>query len=478
MNTHHKKTKIIATIGPASRSPKVIEELLNNGVNVFRLNFSHGSHEDHEKSIKIISVIANKLKVYPGILADLQGPKIRTGITKGDKTITLKAGASVIVTTKKIECTDSILCIDYPGIFDDIFVGEEILINDGAIRLKVESIQKAQKKARCRVLTTGVYSSHKGVNFPKAKLSVPSFTDKDKKDLSFILTQNVQFVALSFVRRKADILPLASIIKKSGKNIKIIIKIEKPEAEKNLEEILDVCDGIMVARGDLGIETSPYVVPLLQKHMIKHANKRGKIVIVATQMLESMIEHAIPTRAESTDVANAVIDDTDALMLSGETAMGKYPGLTVDTMSKIAKMTEQSSYVNKEVRDLSLKPRIIPHAMCEAAAWASKDLNNIPVLVFTMSGDTALYLSKIRTRAPIYAFSPSMQVVSQCALFWNTEGFILPFTSNMVQLQQQAEEILIAHKLIKKGELALVISGTTQVKGATNFIRVKKVGEA
>ena len=477
MKNNHKKTKIIATIGPASRSPKMIEELLNNGVNVFRLNFSHGSHEDHEKSIQIITAVSKKLKVYPGILADLQGPKIRTGLTKADKPITLKAGASVILTTNKIECTESMLCIDYPGILNDIFLGEEILINDGAIRLKVEAIHKAQKQASCRVLTTGVYSSHKGVNFPNAKLSVPSFTAKDKKDLAFILTQNVQFVALSFVRRKADILPLASSIIKSNKHIKLIIKIEKPEAEKNLDEILDVCDGIMVARGDLGIETSPYVVTLLQKHMIKQANKRGKIVIVATQMLESMIEHAMPTRAESTDVANAVIDDTDALMLSGETAMGKYPALAVDTMAKIAAMTEHSSYLNKDIRILSLKPRITSNAMCEAAAWASKDLNNIPVLVFTMSGDTALYLSKIRTQAPIYAFSPSMQVVCQCALFWNTEGFCLPFNNNMVELQKQAEEILMSRKLVKKGNLVLVISGTTQVKGATNFVRVKKVGE-
>jgi len=477
MPLNHKKTKIIATIGPASRSQKVIEELLTNGVNVFRLNFSHGSHDDHEQSMRIIAAAAKKLNMNPGILADLQGPKIRTGVTKADKPVILKAGSRVILTTKKIECTDSILCIDYPGILNDIYIGEEILINDGAIRLKVESIQKAQKQATCRVLTTGVYSSHKGVNFPNAKLSVPSFTAKDKKDLAFILTQNVQFVALSFVRRKADILPLASIIKKSDKHIKIIIKIEKPEAEKNLEEILDVCDGIMVARGDLGIETSPYIVTLLQKHMIKHANKRGKMVIVATQMLESMIEHAMPTRAESTDVANAVIDDTDALMLSGETAVGKYPGLAVDTMAKIAMTTEHSSYLNKEVRNLTLKSRITPHAMCEAAAWASKDLNNIPVMVFTMSGDTALYLAKIRTQAPIYAFSPSMQVVSQCALFWNTEGFLLPFSSNIVELQKQAEAILISRRLVKKGNLILVISGTTPVKGATNFVRVKKVGE-
>jgi pyruvate kinase len=472
-----KKTKIIVTIGPASRSQKVIEELINNGANVFRLNFSHGSHEDHAETIANINAAAKKLNVFPGILADLQGPKIRTGLTAADEPVTLKAGHKIIITTKKIECTDKALCIDYPGILNDVCIGEEILINDGAIRLKVESIDKEQKQVTCRVLAEGSYSSHKGVNFPNAKLNVPSFTEKDKKDLDFILTQNVQFIALSFVRNKADILPLASIIKKSGKHIKLIIKIEKPEAEKNLDEILDVCDGVMVARGDLGIETSPYIVPLLQKHIISKTNERGNIVIVATQMLESMINNAMPTRAESTDVANAIIDDTDALMLSGETAIGKYPGLCVDTMTKIAMMTEESSYPNKEVRNLSCYSKIIPHAMCEAAAWASKDLNYIPVIVFTMSGNTAFYLSKIRNQSPIFAFSSSLQVAAQCSLFWNTKGFYLPFNNNIMELQKQAEEKLIEKKLVKKGSLIIVISGTTPVKGATNFVRVKKVGE-
>jgi pyruvate kinase len=267
------------------------------------------------------------------------------------------------------------------------------------------------------------------------------------------------------------------MIKKSGKQMKIIVKIEKPEAERNLEEILDVCDGIMVARGDLGIETSPYVVPLLQKKMISHANKRGKIVIVATQMLESMIEHALPTRAESTDVANAVIDGTDALMLSGETAMGKYPVLAVQTMTNIAMTTEKSSYCCKEMNDLNLKPRSASRAMCEAAAWASKELNGIPILVFTFSGDTAFYLSKIRAQSPIYAFSPTPLVVSQLALAWNARAFFLPFNNNLIELQRQAEAILLQHRLVRRNDQVLVISGTSPVKGATNFLRAKKVGE-
>ncbi len=477
MNTNIKKAKIIATIGPASRSQKVIEALIRAGANVFRLNFSHGTHEDHAQTIGRIREAAKKTNTFPGILADLQGPKIRTGFTQGDKSITLKEGARVTLTTKKAMCTDSHIFIDYPGILNDIHVGENILINDGAISLRVESIKKSADKAVCKILTTGSFSSHKGVNFPHAKLRVPSFTDKDKKDLEFILKQDVQFVALSFARRKADIVPLASIIRKSGKQIKIIVKIEKPEAEKNIEEILDVCDGIMVARGDLGIETSPYVVPLIQKHLIAQTNKRGKTVIVATQMLESMIEHALPTRAESTDVANAIIDGTDALMLSGETVVGKYPVLAVDTMTKIAAMTEKSSYCSKEINDLNLKPRIAPHAMCEAAAWASRELNGIPVLVFTFSGDTALYLSKIRNQSPIYAFSPSFQVASQLALAWNTRAFVLPFIDKLTELQKQAEAILLKNRLVRKNEQVIVVCGTTPVKGATNFVRVKKIGE-
>ncbi len=477
MSSPHKKAKIIATIGPASRSQEVIEGLMESGANVFRLNFSHGTHDDHAKAIGFIQAAAKKTNTTPGILADLQGPKIRTGRTRGDRTVILKENAKVTLTTKKTLCTDSIIYIDYPGVLNDIYIGEQILVNDGAIALRVDSIQKAAKRAVCTVLTTGSYSSHKGVNFPNAKLHVPSFTEKDKNDLAFVLKHDIQFVALSFVRKKSDVIPLVSIIKKSGKQVKIIAKIEKPEAEKNLEELLDVCDGIMVARGDLGIETSPYVVPLLQKHMIAQANKRGKIVIVATQMLESMIEHALPTRAESTDVANAIIDGADALMLSGETAVGNYPIRSVDTMAKIAALTEKSGYFSKTIIDLNLRPRMASHAMCEAAAWASRELNNSPVLVFTFSGDTAFYLSKIRNQSQIFAFSPSPQVVSQLSLAWNTRAFILPFNDNLLELQQQAEAILLKMRLVRKGEQVIVISGTTPVKGATNFVRVKRVGE-
>jgi len=477
MKIAYKKTKIIATIGPASRSEKVIEELILKGANIFRLNFSHGLPQDHEKTIEYIKTVGKKLGAYPGILADLQGPKIRTGLTRLDKSILLKAGESVTLTTEKTTCTQTMISIDYAGILDDVFVGEEILINDGAIRLKIDAVQKKKKHVVCTVLTTGLFSSHKGVNFPNAKLKIPSFTDKDKKDLDYILLHDVQYIAMSFVRRKADIVPMAGIVKKSGKAIKIIAKIEKPEAEKNLEEILDICDGIMVARGDLGIETSPYVVPLLQKHMIAQANKKGKIVIVATQMLESMIEHALPTRAESSDVANAILDGADALMLSGETAVGSYPGLAVETMAKIAQMTEKSSYFPKDIVNLCLRKRHAPHAMCEAASWASRDLNNIPVLVFSMSGETAFYMSKIRNQSPIFAFSPSTLVVSQLSLAWNTRGFLLPFNGNSVAMQLDAEKILLQEKFVKKGDLVLVICGTTPLKGATNFVRVKKIGE-
>jgi pyruvate kinase len=477
MQNLHKKTKIVATIGPASSSQNVIETLIESGADVFRLNFSHGTHEDHLKTIGYIRGAAKKMNTVPGILADLQGPKIRTGLTQDDKPVLLKEGARIVLTTKKTLCTDSVLSIDYPGILQDIFIGENILINDGAVSLRVQEVRKKEKSAVCKVLTTGKYSSHKGVNFPNTKLHVPSFTEKDKSDLDFVLKQDIQFIALSFVRQKSDIIPLASIIKKSGKQIKIIVKIEKPEAEKNLEEIFDVCDGIMVARGDLGIETSPYIVPLLQKSMVARANKRGKIVIVATQMLESMIENSLPTRAESTDVANAIIDGADGLMLSGETAVGKYPESSVNTMTQIALLTEKSGYVSKTFIDLNLKPRMASHALCEAAAWASKELNTIPVLVFTFSGDTAFYLSKIRNQSNIFAFSPSQQVVAQLSVAWNTRGFLLPFNENLIELQRQAESILIHEKLVRKGEQVIVISGTTPVKGATNLVRVKKIGE-
>jgi pyruvate kinase len=306
---------------------------------------------------------------------------------------------------------------------------------------------------------------------------VPALTPKDRRDLSFALSLDINYVALSFVRRAEDLAPVNRAVKRSGKPVRVIAKIEKPEARDALPAILDACDGIMVARGDLGVETSPYRVPMLQKDFVGTANKRGKLVIVATQMLESMIDRPLPTRAESTDVANAILDGTDAVMLSGETAVGAYPLEAVRTIARIADATESSRYFSRELVNLSLRTRYAPHAICEAAEWASRDLGGVPILVFSWSGDTALYLSKVRSQARVYAFTPSHEVADGLALAWNMHPFVIPAADNVVEMVRTGERALLDGRHVKRGDMVVVISGATPVSGATNVLRIKRVGE-
>jgi pyruvate kinase len=473
-----KKTKILATLGPASESSAMIKKLIEAGVNAFRLNFSHGAHADQAARIAAIRSVALKSGIHIAILADLQGPKIRTGVTAGDKPVLLKKGSLVTLTSQECVCTDAIISVSYPPLARDIRPGQSILLNDGAIAMSARSIDKRTGKVLCKVLNSGAYSSHKGVNFPDANLSIPALTAKDRRDLRFILEHDVNYIALSFVREPADLRSLRSIIGKSGKPLKIIAKIEKPQALPNIAGILDECDGIMVARGDLGVETPLSEVPVIQKDIVGEANRRGKLVIVATQMLESMIVHPSPTRAETTDVANAILDGTDAVMLSGETAMGEYPREAVGFMTTIAQATERSTYYNREFIDLQLAHRYPPHAICEAAEWASRDLNDAPIIVFTISGATALYLSKIRNQSPIYAFTPDTAVADMLALAWNVKSFMTPMERSLVSLVGRAEAILLRKKLVERASLVVVISGTTPASGAANFLRIKRIGEA
>jgi pyruvate kinase len=476
MTSHNKWVKIIATLGPASSSETVIRSLITNGVNVFRLNFSHGDHEMHGRNISVIRKSAEKLGREVGILADLQGPKIRTRKTADNCPVSITTGARVTITSRNVLCTADVISIDYAKIAEEISDGQEILINDGAIRLKVKQ-KKENGDLSATVLSGGEYSSHKGVNFPNVDLSIPSLTAKDRKDLTFITKQDIQFIALSFVRKAQDIIALRSVLKRNHKNIKVIAKIEKPEAARRINAILDSADGIMVARGDLGVEATPYVVPIIQKDLIKKANHAGKLVIVATQMLESMIHHSLPTRAESTDVANAIIDGSDAIMLSGETAVGHLPQNAVATMSRIASVVESSSYFHHDIIDLSTMKRYPPHALCEAAVWAGKDLGGIPLCVYTMTGETAFYLSKLRYNAPVFVFAPDMQVVRCLSLAWNIFPLFLPFSENIVQLHRDGERYLLNNKLVKNGTMIGIISGTNAIPGATNTFRIKRIGK-
>lgn len=476
MTSCFKKTKIIATLGPASRSLDIISDLIVNGTDIFRINFSHGTYDEHTQTFNLIKEACLKTNKSVGILGDLQGPKIRTGKTYQDIPVFLKTGNTVTITEKNILNTEKTISIQFPGILKDISKDQTILINDGAIRLSVLS-KNSKNTLTCLVSSGGVYSSHKGVNLPGISLSIPSLTEKDKQDLAFMVSMGAHFVALSFVRKKEDIEQLEKEIKKLKAKIKVIAKIEKPEATENISGILDACDGIMVARGDLGIETSYNLVPVLQKELISFANKKGKSVIVATQMLESMIENEIPTRAESTDVANAIIDGTDCVMLSGETAIGKNPGLVVKTMAQIARTTEKSEFINRDIINYTSKKKSPMRAVCEAAAWASKDLGNIPVLVFTITGKTAFLLSKIRYQAPIFAFSPNPEVVSQLSLAWNTNSFQIQVAEKPGIAIKQAEELLTKKGFTHKNQTILIVGGTSPVQGSTNFLRVKKVGE-
>jgi pyruvate kinase len=472
-----KKIKIVATLGPASQDPRVIRALMQKGVNVFRLNFSHGEHVQHGRAIRVVREQSRRLGAPVAILADLQGPKIRTRECASAGPVALKRGARVAITSKKGVCTSEVISIDYPQLEREIRPGQIIMINDGAIRLRADRVDAASCRIDCTVLAGGAYGSHKGVNFPNVKLRVPSLTAKDRRDLSFILGSDVQYIALSFVRSAGDITALRKIVRRSRPDLKIIAKIEKPEAAAAIDGILAVADGIMVARGDLGVEASPFEVPILQKTLIAKANAAAKTVIVATQMLESMIEHPLPTRAESTDVANAIFDGADAVMLSGETAVGSYPVEAVEMMTRIAQTAEQSPYFRRTMVDLSQNCPSSSCAVCEAAAWASQDLGGVPVCVFTLSGDTAMYLSKIRNQSPLFAFSPNEQVVAMLSLAWNVTAFRIPFDKRIHELASRAERQLIARRLVNKGDLIVLVSGTTPVRGATNFMRVKRVGE-
>lgn len=473
----NRKTRIVATLGPASSSPEAIEALLHAGVNVFRLNFSHGTHKDHGERIAAIRKASARTGIACGILADLQGPKIRTGKTPKDEPILLRTGKQVRITTQKVGCTEQLISVDYPHLVDEIKTGQFVLINDGAIRLQVRRIDRAEQTIVCRVINGGAFSSRKGVNLPGVNLHIPAMTAKDRRDAAFALRHEIHFVALSFVRSAEDLEPLHRLVKRNRRNVKIVAKIEKPEAAERIDEILDACDGIMVARGDLGVETSLEDVPVIQKDLIARANARAKLVIVATQMLESMIHSALPTRAESTDVANAILDGTDAVMLSGETAVGGHAVGAVETMGRIACAVEGSRYYSREWVDLSVGEKYPPYTVCEAAATASADFGDTPVLVYTLSGDTALYLSKIRNHTPIYAFSPGSEVVGMLSLAWNVTAFVLSLFSDGVALQRAAEKLLLERRLLRKGQYVIVISGTVGARGTTNSMRIKRVGE-
>jgi len=467
----HKRTKIIATIGPASSSPAIIARLIRAGMDAARLNFSHGDRKDHVRRIRLIRSESAKAGKQIAIIQDLQGPKLRVGAMRNDA-VTLKRGDRVTVTTRKMTGTSSIISVTYPRLAKDLKSGDTILLDDGRLELKV--IKKNPGGLLCTIVTGGVLMSHKGVNLPGAHLSLPSLSEKDKEDLLFGAEQEVDYIALSFVRSAEDIRRTRRFINSLGADTPIIAKIEKPEAIDNLAGIIEAADGIMVARGDLGVEMSPEQVPLLQKKIINACNAAEKPVITATQMLESMIESPQPTRAEASDVANAILDGTDCVMLSGETAMGKYPVQSVEVMARIAVQAETSLCPIPPDVHISGTGESVAHAACRAA----EEQCARAIVTFTQSGSTALLVSKHRPRAGIIAATPFDKISRRLSLYWGVTPIILKVRRTTDDMIAGVENAMLRRKLVKPRELIVITAGVpVGVAGSTNMMKIHHVGE-
>ncbi len=463
-------TKIVCTIGPASSKPAVIEKLIKAGMDVARLNFSHGSYNQRKTEIRTIRNKAEKCKKTTAILQDLSGPKVRIGEVENGSCV-LRRNSSVILTTDKIRGTTETLSISYKNLPEEVSKRQNIFLNDGIIKLRVEKV--SGKNIHCKVLIGGLVSSNKGVNLPDTDLSVPSLTPKDLKDVAFGLKNGVDMVALSFVRKPEDITRLRQVMRKNGRVVPIIAKIEKLEALKRIDKIIAVSDGIMVARGDLGIEISLEDLPLAQKKIIRRSNALGRPVITATQMLESMITNAKPTRAEVTDVANAILDGTDAVMLSGETAVGKYPVEAVRTMAKIARRLEKSLPACTNSHIIGDKEHKVADAICHAVAGMAENLKVKAIVPCTTSGSTARLIARYRPRVPIYAVSPSDDTVRQLALSWGVHPLKVRPYADSDEMVKQTITILKKNRLVKQGDKIILVAGVpVRVAGITNFIQV------
>jgi pyruvate kinase len=468
-----RRTKIVATIGPATSSPEVLRDLIEAGATTLRLNFSHGTHEDHQRNIRLIRQISFELNQPVGILQDLQGPKIRLGKFENGS-ISLQKGDPFILTSQLLPGTQQISSVTYEPLADEVPEGATILLDDGRVEMVVDKVDKTKKELHCRVVVGGVLSNNKGVNFPGVYLSIKALTDKDRTDLMFGLDQGVDWVALSFVRNPQDILEIKELISSAGKNVPVIAKIEKHEAIEQMEAVLSICDGVMVARGDLGVELPAEEVPLLQKQLIATANRLGIPVITATQMLDSMVHSPRPTRAEISDVANAILDGTDAVMLSNETAVGKYPIQAVETMARIATRIEQDQPLNKNAE--SAPGRSIPNAISQAVGRIAEQLRAAAIMTLTKTGATARNVSKFRPHTPILAITPHVDVARQLQLVWGVKPLLVLDLPSTGQTFQAALNVAQEKQLLSEGDLVVMTAGTLQgVAGSTDLIKVEVV---
>lgn len=471
LNRFFRSAKIICTLGPSTSNNDMIISLIKNGMDVARLNFSHGDHESHSKIIDLIRENSLRLDRPVAILQDLQGIKIRIGDVKNDL-IEIKKGTIITIKPGDGLSSGNELYILYPALLKDVKKGDKILIDDGLVQLTV--LDKSYDSLKAKVIEGGILNSRKGVNLPGVNISIDSFTEKDRYDLELGIKKNVDYVAISFVRNQDDVLKVKEFIKAKKKDIPVIAKIEKPEALKNIDKIMDVSEGIMIARGDLGVEIPSEEVPLIQKSLIEKANEKGRIVITATQMLESMTEHLRPTRAETTDVANAVLDGTDALMLSAETAKGKYPIEALKMMDRIIRHTERmrkpfSSYIHKH---------IFAEAIAGAACKAAEDINARLLVAFTKTGFTARLLSKLRPSVPVIAYTPDVRIQNRLCLYWGIIPKTMKLPSTTDEMIERIEQSLLKEGMVEKGDnIVITSSSPLSYRGKTNFMKLHKIGE-
>ena len=468
-------SKIVCTIGPATRSPRMIRKLIQAGMDVARLNFSHGTHEEHAAGIAMLREASVTLEKPIAILADLQGPKIRTGGLAGGGTVLLRSGQKFVITTAKVLGDSTRVNTTFHPMPREVKRGDRILLSDGLIELRVEKTNHAE--VICQVVNGGILGEHKGINLPGVKLRVPALTDKDRADLRFALAKGADYIAVSFVRRPEDVALAKALVRRVRENTPVIAKLEKPEAIENLDEILRISEGVMVARGDLGVEMSPERVPVVQKNIIARAREFRRPVITATQMLESMTENPRPTRAEASDVANAIFDGSDAVMLSAETATGKYPVEAVGMMARIIEAAEAS--IHEYPRPAAQEKLKVAETVAELVCHASRELHMKLIAVFTHSGFTARLVSRYRPLVPIIAFSPDLETRRRMALLWGVTSRRIVDIEKIDGLAAIAEKRLLEEHLVKKGDVIGIVAGTPMgIRGTTNFMKFHVIGSA
>ena len=470
-----RRAKIVCTLGPACSSEAMLRELMRVGMDVARINFSHGTQDEHARLIDRVRRVAEKEGRPICILQDLQGPKIRTGRLRYRTPVALKRGSRVTITPRDVPGTATVIPTTFPLLSREVHPGARVLLSDGLIELRVKSVRG--EDVECEVINGGMLAEHQGINLPGAIINVPSLTEKDTKDLEFGVRHAVDMVALSFVRTADDVRAGKRLLGERKSDIPIVAKLEKPQALDHLDGILELADAVMVARGDLGVEVSPEKVPIMQKQIIRHAALWRKPVITATQMLESMIENPRPTRAEASDVANAIFDGSDAVMLSGETASGKYPKEAVNMMSRIVVEAERhiEDFVGPHRKRREQHALSIPETICESVAHAAEDLEMRAIVVYTETGNTARLISKYRPDAEVYGFTHIQTTCNRMNLFWGVHPVKCPPARSVEEMVREAEQVLIHRGAVKPGDVIAVAAGTRMASGSTNFLRLHVV---